>query len=294
MFDLSTVLPYLCATFIAYEVISTIWRKYVQYRENRRIDNIQNIMASVYASFIQMALRNEYQPIDDSVRVRLNDLLNKNLSVELWRLINTVLEAFTKRYFKKNDVLQHIPDRNYQWHDFGEINRPHVIGNNIGNPYMYNLRPGAQFDYVRHVYDNMAVPDMAVVDNGVCTCGQPSDEDHYDEIQVIASKVDVPQNDNQEESTTDEESDINADTPTETPTEQPTETTSEQPAKTPTETPANGIPPAFLEGLGDLPMGRLHNTQQIPRFGARRFATGAAGVIDHPLKTTNVPPPTNN
>jgi len=291
MIDLTlfnTVLPYIYVTFIAYEVISTLWRKYSQRREARRIDNIQNIMFSVYASFVQMVLTNEYQPIDDSVRIRLNDLLNKNMSIEFWQILNVAFKGFAKRYFLKSEesahpvpiyheykfnrnVINEGPDfepvQNYG-NDF-KLNRPHVI-----NPGHRNLDD--IMAQVREVPVNNlgAQPNM----DDVCTCGQQCDE----KINIQAFFVNVPRND---------ENDSSDD---ETPVEKQTETVAkmsdnlaESSSNIPNE-PVQNEPvqnePVQNESILNESIERENTQNDRPRFGARRFGTN---VVDHPLKTVN-------
>lgn len=279
---LNTVLPYIYVTFIAYEVVSTLWRKYSQWHEARRIDNIQNIMASIYASFLQTALRKEYQPIDDSVRVRLNNLLNKNLSVEWWKLMNVAIEGITKRYFLNSNDTDH-PVPIYRNYDFKL------------NP--VNLNEGFRSEQPNHLNLDELLAGMQQEGFGFHTCGQNCDE----EIKFQAFYVNVPQNDDQDSTEGDIYDENQPEAPTNTPAETPAET--EAPAETPAETETPTQQPINLaDSSANIPTQDNLNesidrdSQQTdrpaPRFGARRF--GAVNVVDHPLRTISVPPPVNN
>lgn len=197
MIDISTVLPYIYVTFIAYEVILTVWRKYTQYRETRRIDNIQNIMFSVYASFLQMALTNEYQPIDDSVRVRLNDVLNKNMSIEFWQILNVAFKGFAKRYFLKSD------------------DHPLSINRN------YDFEPNRHLDGILSQLREVTTEQN---NQNVCSCGQNCNDE---EVNIQAFFLNVPQND--ENDSTDSETEPPVETQTETQTVTPVEVPTKMP-----------------------------------------------------------------
>lgn len=149
-------LPYIYGTMIVAEVLYFLYGKLNIYRQaqiaKQRMTCCINIMAGIYSSFAGCVLTNTFIPLDDTIRVQVNELCNSNLTPMIWQLINHVLEGVAKKHLIREtadvhmynypNVYNAVRHVDFKEPDFWTINNAaENMKAEPNNRWMFNRRP---------------------------------------------------------------------------------------------------------------------------------------------------------